>query len=451
MKNLPATFLFLFFSTAACGQIAEKQGEHTADGEIARSEEAFKLSEYLSSLLLGPEEQEIPKGVSGVFSVPVPKPLPWGADFEDIFSDIELRHFDEAAKKIEAVIKRTDDAFDGLPLAVRQRSMAIRLRGIVALLSAGDYVRALHDAETAADTLPDPRLLEGLINVYRVNGENGKAIPGLSLPQERYWHWVDSGRRLWNLSAVDEWVKRGGFSDQDEKIYWESVQAFLSYKRTVEPGNISLDPPRAENLDPIVEKYGEAIAARAIARYGLTGGAFASTLDGLPGRDVRTAMVTEGLLTTAYQLSPFQIEDAAATGEMPVETIADTFAEWRQAAAEYPAMAFLVSTAPTGGDRQKIQTTRAAMIAEVRPGDAVFLRCGPLSHVAVVYVIDKIRGRIELIDGFYQFFRPTHNECVSQYSFVDQGLGRFSTRVEFDEFGAMLQALFTIRDKADAH
>ena len=84
-------------------------------------------------------------------------------------------------------------------------------------------------------------------------------------------------------------------------------------------------------------------------------------------------------------------------------------------------------------------------MAELNPGDRVFVNCGGLAHVAVLYRRSTETGELLFLDPLHQFWQPSHNSCVTSYQLKHERANRYLTVVKEAEVEEMLQAAFTFR------
>jgi hypothetical protein len=84
-------------------------------------------------------------------------------------------------------------------------------------------------------------------------------------------------------------------------------------------------------------------------------------------------------------------------------------------------------------------------LAELIPGDRVFVGCGPLSHVAFFFRRDETKKRLLFLDPNYEFWQPTHNSCVTSFEFVEDKHNRYLSSVPEDDVESMIEAVITLR------
>ena len=84
-------------------------------------------------------------------------------------------------------------------------------------------------------------------------------------------------------------------------------------------------------------------------------------------------------------------------------------------------------------------------MAELKPGDRVFVNCGGLAHVTILYRRSAETGELLFLDPLHQFWQPSHNSCVTNYQLKHERANRYLTAVKEADVEEMLQAAFTFR------
>jgi hypothetical protein len=85
------------------------------------------------------------------------------------------------------------------------------------------------------------------------------------------------------------------------------------------------------------------------------------------------------------------------------------------------------------GDSRIRSRSKDAIMAALTPGDRVFVRCGSLSHIAMVYKTEQNPPTIYFTDAAYEFWQKGQNACISSFKLVDGGNNRFLSAVAADE------------------
>ena len=78
------------------------------------------------------------------------------------------------------------------------------------------------------------------------------------------------------------------------------------------------------------------------------------------------------------------------------------------------------------------------------PDDRVFVDCGPLAHVSILYKRDRERRMLYFIDPQYEFWQ--HNSCVTHFELIEDIHKRYLSALSESDIADMLQAVITIRD-----
>jgi hypothetical protein len=81
----------------------------------------------------------------------------------------------------------------------------------------------------------------------------------------------------------------------------------------------------------------------------------------------------------------------------------------------------------------------------IGPGDSIYVRCGSLAHVTQVFSVDPKHDEIILMDGFFQFWQPSHNLCIQTFSQEHWKYGYYHTKLKLTEVLKILVAVSSYR------
>lgn len=109
------------------------------------------------------------------------------------------------------------------------------------------------------------------------------------------------------------------------------------------------------------------------------------------------------------------------------------------------ASVYFLSPTDLGMGRRSIQMSNDKIADAVRPGDTVFVRCGPLAHQAAVFSIDVRRNEVLLVDGLSEFWRPDSNPCISEFAQIHWKYGYYHTKLRLSELLDMLIGVVSVR------
>lgn len=422
------------------------QSRNSESKSVPPSQLSPKLVEYLDWLLLGQDKPQIPEHVTEIFGTKSDKEIEWTSEYRPILQKLTESNYRGAIYDADQIINRPLSAFRSEADAAWQKSLAMRLKAF-SQIRTGEGSDALVTVHVAAEIAPDKDLLEGLSNIYAAHFTGRIPTEQLRIDKAAYIATSKRAASLGSLSASDILLTEGSFTTEQERIYWEAMNAFLEFERTITPGSISLDKPHEGHLDEVIAKYGEDVVARAVAAHGLGPATVVSKIPGLPDRDVRRAMLLQWVLISARKTF-FQTLGFNDGGVPPTITVREGFQQIRDFGAPYPATWYMVvPNLQANDDPQIVGSSARAIMSEISSGDVVFLRCGPLSHVAFLQRANRENGTLDFADPIYEYWQPTHNDCVSSFDLVKDGdPSIYVSRIRAADVEEMLQAVFTLRN-----
>jgi hypothetical protein len=104
---------------------------------------------------------------------------------------------------------------------------------------------------------------------------------------------------------------------------------------------------------------------------------------------------------------------------------------------------FVPESAPLGP--RVLEMSRRALGNTVATGDSVHVRCGALAHTAVVWSVDRGRDELLLLDPLFQYWQPSHNDCITTFSLVHFRYGYYLTKLKLTEVLPMIDAVQALR------
>lgn len=225
--------------------------------------------------------------------------------------------------------------------------------------------------------------------------------------------------------------------DADEKLYW--MMLAIMRDKSLASGQ------RTQLLNSIVSRAGEAKAIDSLRKFAIAGVPFPDS-GGLPGRgieevlfvesDLRGSMGTAAGMTVDFQQAPpesLPIRDQFDMQSTIVPTISTS---------DVYLLYFAGTPPPT---HRALKKSKREIMAELKPGDRVFVNCGGLAHVTILYRRNAGTGELLFLDPLHQFWQPSHNSCVTSYQLKHERANRYLTVVKEAEVEEMLQAAFTFR------
>lgn len=257
---------------------------------------------------------------------------------------------------------------------------------------------------------------EELTQVFRTGAEFGDAFSAAAI-----------GVSDIDLSVTD-----------DERSYW----AILAIQRDHGMSN----ERRESTFHHLLARVDPAQIRTTLSSYSVSGPPIPSSPVGLPPRGLRATVFVDSDLRGTFGIAfGGKTEPRSDVPDPP--TVKEQFDFYSRIVPEVaPADVYLL--APIGESTQKriIPTDAATIVNELVPGDRVFLSCGPLAHVAVLYRRERVTKKLLFIDNLYEFWQPSHNSCVKNFALVEDKHKRYLSAVDEADVAGMLQASITVRD-----
>jgi hypothetical protein len=98
-----------------------------------------------------------------------------------------------------------------------------------------------------------------------------------------------------------------------------------------------------------------------------------------------------------------------------------------------------------------IELTNKQMVENILPGDVLMINCGVLTHYATVFSIDKENKKFYFIDPLEDFWKPSHNNCVTTFHIYPYDYTRELVEIGFKDVENMIVADFTMRDNEEVY
>jgi hypothetical protein len=92
-----------------------------------------------------------------------------------------------------------------------------------------------------------------------------------------------------------------------------------------------------------------------------------------------------------------------------------------------------------------LEMSRMALASAIGAGDTVHVRCGALAHTAVIWSVNRGRDELVLMDPLFQYWQPSHNDCVTTFSLFHFRYGYYFTRLSFKEVLPLVDAVESVR------
>lgn len=272
-------------------------------------------------------------------------------------------------------------------------------------------------------------------------GVGSSAGLGITVTQSLIDSYVRTAAALGSLYAMDQLQSRkaGSIKDPSEVIFWQ-----LSYILR----RAGSETDRVRHITPLFFVDGADAINQALRQYSPAGGPIGSNSSRLPGR---------GELTTIYMILMMQnylerrspvFDRAKAEAGIP-SSARDNLKYLNQdySSRSMKTRVYLITREPDPKADQFVVTLPAqAFLDNIFAGDGLYVRCGALAHFGVVWRLDKAKKEIYLRDDLFEFWQPSHNECISHFALVPIGPGRYLVKLAYDEVLPMIEAIQTLRD-----
>jgi len=225
-----------------------------------------------------------------------------------------------------------------------------------------------------------------------------------------------------------------------EKTYWSLVSFALDINESAEV--------RGRRMQSVIARFGEQEVGAALSEYSPLGSGTAAGPGHLPGRGLVATIYADAALRHEYG-SSYGRRGTEGTRPGPSPSTLELlrgFQGYANVARDIAAF-LLVPGARSCEDKSIISVSRGDIVALLGPSDYAVVRCGPITHVAMVRRVDRAADRLYFADGLFQYWQPSHNSCITKFDLVPSVHGGFLAAVPIHEVEPMIQAVVTLRDR----
>lgn len=404
MRAIPIAIIVLaqMFPVAADGQMAQKDYERYLDETVT---EAARLAER------------------------PPEVAP-------IIAAMKQRRFDQAESLSTKVIESARAMDESPQFESWVLSLAHLYRGTANWELRKDWKAAAVDIRQAAE-LGNVEASRVLLNAFKAVRSDKSALGGYQPTVEEEWKYTRLAGDLDSIDAIEALAKNETNLPADERLYW---------KGRLFSGRANLD---RQLLLEFVARSGDGALDDVLAKHALVGRPYSGT-GTLPGRDVLATLDAENNLHYKIVMS------LAGRGRRDF----DQGLKSRRSPTVLENFLFVGTTTSRGGladlhllvpgevrerGRNIHEMPRGSVIAETRAGDTVNVSCGPLSHTATVFAIEPSKDELLLVDGLSEFWKPSHNSCVTYMDYKRYKYGFYLVALRLSEVAPMIDAIATVR------
>lgn len=185
--------------------------------------------------------------------------------------------------------------------------------------------------------------------------------------------------------------------------------------------------------------------AQVMREQSISGREVPAANDQLPGRSSLTSALVDLRIRRQLEF----VWRAFFKPDAPDENVLALFQHHRESLTNSPfAAAYLITTQANQPDDQGVVvvSSHRDLADSVLPGDSIVVRCGALVHTAVVWEIDRKKERLIMLDPFFEFWQPSHNECVKSFSLKPYKYQRELVELSWPEIQPMMVANISVRD-----
>jgi len=320
------------------------------------------------------------------------------------------------------------------------RSQALVYRGTATLAKTHDWSLAFSDIEKSAE-IGNLQALRLLMENYL--GEKSSAYPfGSFRPPD-----TDKSKAFFTAAdLIDAYALRKVTDGSVELNVSAEQKLFWKLMYLAKPID---DSSQSKEIFDLIKNEGESKLGTTIAQYGLVGAPFGERtgIPSIPGRDVLATVFAELNLRIELvrSLGAHTPLDRTQIPEAPTVMENFLFLSTLVGEAGLADMYLLVPGKPETRQNNVHLFDREAIVDELRAGDIVWVGCGPFSHTAWVFAIDRNHDSIKFVDANYEFWKPSHNSCVKTLSFEHFRYGYSSPTLKLSDVAPMIEAVGTLR------
>ena len=352
-----------------------------------------------------------------------------------ISAAVAQKNYPAAIKLADALLVGGDDVDESPQYNAFIRSQALYYRADARSRSGGAWDAVWADLRSAAE-LGNVRATRALINAWQAIERDQQAAGGFAPPAadiaRTYAIAADLGMDA-GLAALAQ-GPQGGALPPSERLYWRLRLALMP---AAESG--------ATSMARLIENEGKPMIGAALARHASVGGPFDSTTAGLPGRDVAATLYAEHRLRQIV-VTGLGFRSPRVETRTPPTVLEDFRFQALQAAKGGMADLLLLVPGPASGSKANVvRLPRERVAAEVHAGDKVWVTCGALSHTAEVFFIDRARDVVHLVDATWEFWQPSHNDCVTALAFERTAYGFYAVALKWSQVVPIIDAVGSLR------
>ena len=353
-----------------------------------------------------------------------------------IIAAMKQRQFDQAQSLSTKVIESARVMDESPQFVSWVLSLAHLYRGKAIWESRKDWTAAAGDIKQAAE-LGNVEACRFLLNAFRAVRADESALGGYKPTVEEVWKYTRLAADLDMTDAIEALAKNERDVPADEQLYW--MGRLFS-------GRANLD---RQLLLQFVARGGDGALDDVLAKHALVGQPYSGT-GSLPGRDVLATLEAENNLHYVLVMS------VGGRGRRDF----DHKAKGRRSPTVLENFLFVSTTTSGGGladlhllvpgevrerGRNIHDMSRERVIDETKAGDTINVSCGPFSHTALVFAIDPSKDELLLVDGLSEFWRPTHNSCVTYMDYKRYKYGFYVVALKLSEVTPMIDSIATVR------
>ncbi len=352
-----------------------------------------------------------------------------------ISAAVAAKNYPAAIELADALLVGGDDADESPQYNAFIRSLALYYRADARSRSGGAWAAVWADLRSAAQ-LGNVRATRASINAWQAMQNDQQAAGGFAPPPtdiaRTYAIAADLGMND-GIAALAQ-GPQGSALPPSERLYWRLRLALM-------PTAEGATTPMAR----LIEKEGEQVLGAALARHASVGGPFSATAAGLPGRDVAATLYAEDRLRRIVVASFGFRSPRVKTGTPPTVLEDFRFQALQTAKVGMANLLLLVPGPASGPKANVVRMPREGVAAEARAGDKVWVTCGALSHTAEVFDIDRARDVVRLVDATWEFWQPSHNDCITAFAHERTAHGFYVVALKWSQLVPIIDAVGSLR------
>jgi hypothetical protein len=361
-------------------------------------------------------------------------------EIDPIQSAMERKDWGKARSLINELLERPISEFPTEFYGYRLKASAHYLKYRLILENGGSYIAAFRE-QIAAIRNGSPDAAEE-VSLHFLQGDDPRVRPAAgSLSEKEFEELLRAGAELGDeFSEAALGIARVADAvPADERLYW----ALLTIVRD------KTKQPREKRamLDGLIGRMGSQAVSDLLKKYSIVGGSLPASDIGLPSRGLIETLFVEGDLRGTYGRAKATVIPSGMKAPL-APTVRENFDFYSRIVPEvgFGDAYILVPLSGTPPQSRMILAEKAKIISELEPGDRVFVSCGPLAHVTILYRRDRNSRKLLFVDPLYEFWVPSVNTCVSKFDLVEDRNRRFLTAIGEEDVAEMLQAVITVRD-----